>query len=161
MKHQLILAAVLICCGGGSVFAQTAFDDDIYYNPNKAQAKEKTKKEKKQSSYISNMSEMDVDAYNRRGDAYYTSAVDTIGRYVENGEDFVYTQQIQKYYNPTIVVDNVDLLGDVLSNAYGNVEIVINNNGLPVFSPYYYGGPYWTSPYWNTGSPLLFITIST
>ena len=100
------------------------------------------------------MADMDVDAYNRRGEQYYASPVDTIGTYVENGEDFVYTQQIQKYYNPTIVVDNADVLGDVLENAYGNVEIVIDNNGLLVFSPYYgwnypYYAGWWSSPSWG------------
>ena len=50
---------------------------------------------------------------------------DTIGLRAENGEDFpVYTQQIQKYYNPTIVLDNAELLADVLNNSYGNVDIV-------------------------------------
>ena len=96
---------------------------------------------------------MDVDEYNRVGDMYYATPVDTIGTAVENGQDFVYTQQIQKYYNPTIVLDNADLLEDVLNNSYGNVEVVINNNGVPVFSPYYssvyYNYPFYAS--WNWG----------
>ncbi|MDE6792351.1 MAG: hypothetical protein K2J48_04640 [Muribaculaceae bacterium] len=156
MKHQLILTALLLF-GASSVWGQSAFDDDIYYNPDKAKTsvQEQKKEKKRKSNYIANMADMDVDTYNRRGEAYYTTPVDTIGSYIENGEDFVYTQQIQKYYNPTIVVDNADVLGDVLANAYGNVEIVIDNNGLPVFSPYSYswGWPYysswWTSPSWR------------
>ena len=115
--------------------------DDIYYNPDKPSASRttQTQKQKKQkkSYYISDFSNMDVDEYNRAGDMYYATPVDTIGTTVENGQDFVYTQQIQKYYNPTIVLDNADLLEDVLNNSYGNVEVVINNNGIPVFSPYY------------------------
>lgn len=152
MKHQLILTALLLF-GSSTIFAQNVFEDDIYYNPAKDKSsQQKKEKKQKKSNYIADMSEMDVDAYNRRGESYYPSPVDTIGSNIENGEDFVYTQQIQKYYNPTIVVDNADLLGDVLSNAYGNVEIVINDNGIPVFSPYYYGSPYyswWTSPSWR------------
>ena len=104
------------------------------------------------------MADMDVDTYNRRNQ-YYMSPVDTIGSRVENGEDFVYTQQIQKFYNPTIVVDNANVLADVLANSYGNVEIEINAGGLPVFTPYYgYSWPYYSnwglsvSPWgWNVG----------
>ena len=143
--------------------------DDIYYNPDKPSASRttQTQKQKKQkkSYYISDFSNMDVDEYNRAGDMYYATPVDTIGTTVENGQDFVYTQQIQKYYNPTIVLDNADLLEDVLNNSYGNVEVVINNNGIPVFSPYYSSvyydypfyaswswGPSWTwGPSWSWG----------
>lgn len=129
--------------GAPAIYGQSYFEDDIYYNPSKDKSTKTTSvKQKKQTNYIANMADMDVDAYNRRGSAYYTTAIDTIGRAAETGEDFVYTQQIQKYYNPTIVVDNADVLGDVLANAYGNVEIVIDN-GLPVFAPSYaWGWPY-------------------
>ena len=34
MKHQLIIAGMLLL-GAPSLFAQSYFDDDIYYNPNK------------------------------------------------------------------------------------------------------------------------------
>lgn len=152
MKHQLILSGLLLMVSS-TVSAQSYFDDDIYYNPNKDKNKNQTttKSAKKQSNYIANMADMDVDLYNRR-DQYYVTPIDTIGAGVENGEDFVYTQQIQKYYNPTIVVDNADVLGDVLANAYGNVEIVINDAGLPVFSPYYsYGWPYYNRWGFNIG----------
>ncbi len=151
MKHQLYLTGLLLMTSSVA-FAQSYFEDDIYYNPDKNKTTTAVKKQKKQSNYIANMAEMDVDTYNRRNQ-YYVTAIDTIGRGVENGEDFVYTQQIQKYYNPTIVVDNADLLGDVLANAYGNVEIVINDNGLPIFTPYYsYGWPYYNRWGWNIGS---------
>ncbi|MDE5883106.1 MAG: hypothetical protein K2H60_15405, partial [Muribaculaceae bacterium] len=152
MKHQLILSGFLLITTS-TMLGQSYFDDDIYYNPNKDKSQTTaTKKQKKQSNYIANMADMDVDAYNRR-DQYYVTPIDTIGRGVENGEDFVYTQQIQKYYNPTIVVDNADLLGDVLANAYGNVEIVINDAGLPVFTPYYsYGWPYYNRWGFNVGT---------
>lgn len=154
-KQLLALTALLIF--GGTMFAQDYFDD-VYYNPKKDKSVEKAKipdevttvgrsvpSTQTNSTYIANMADMDVDAYNRRGEQYYVTSIDTIGSVVENGEDFVYTQQIQKYYNPTIVVDNANALGDVLSNAYGNVDIVINNNGYPVFAPYYG----WNWPYYS------------
>lgn len=149
MKHQLILATML-ALGAPAILAQSYFDDDIYYNPKKDKTSTQTVKKKKQSNYIANMADMDVDAYNRRGEQYYTTAIDTIGSRTENGEDFVYTQQIQKYYNPTIVVDNADMLGDVLANTYGNVDIVIDASGLPVFAPYSYA---WSYPWNRWGYP--------
>lgn len=158
-KFYLALIACIACVG--TALGQDYFDD-IYYNPKKDKAAPAApKKTEKVSYYIENMGDMDVDAYNRRGSQYYVSEIDTIGTRVENGEDFVYTQQIQKFYNPTIVVDNASALGDVLANAHGNVEIVINDNGIPVFSPWYsynWNWPYFSSVWspwswsWNWGS---------
>ncbi|MCH5231477.1 MAG: hypothetical protein J1F43_06750 [Muribaculaceae bacterium] len=148
------IALIGLFAFAGNALAQSDFDD-IYYNPKKDKSATyastnapKQQTQQKQSNYIADLGNMDVDAYNRRGQ-YYVSSIDTIGAAVESAEDFVYTQQIQKFYNPTIVVDNANALGDILSNAYGNVEIVINNNGLPVFAPYYgyYG---WNWPYYST-----------
>lgn len=117
--------------------------DDIYFNPQKDT---QVGASKKNSNYIENFSDIDVDAYNLRGQ-YYNSPIDTIGSRTASEEDFVYTQQIQKYYNPTIVLDNSDVLADVLENSYGNVEIVFNGvtpSFLPVYS---YGWPYYRSYY--------------
>lgn len=157
MKKHLYLLTALLIISCASVRAYD-YEDDIYYNP--AKSKKQTS-EKVQSNYIQNFDMQDVDAYNRRGQ-YYVSPVDTIGDYVANGEDFVYTQKIQKFYNPTIVVDNADLLSTVLANSYGNVEVIYNPDG-PVFSSVYspwnswnyslYPGWGWTvgwdSPYWG------------
>lgn len=159
MAHKnFILTAFAILTAATPALAQDYFDD-IYYNPKKdtsstVESQGNSVRQQKQSNYIANFEDVDVDAYNRRGEQYYVSQIDTIGSVVENGEDFVYTQQIQKYYNPTIVVDNANVLEDVLTNAVGNVEIVINDNGYPVFSPWYgYGWPYYTSVWspWNWG----------
>lgn len=123
--------------------------DDIYFNPKKDKT---VGAAKKNPNYIENFGDMDVDAYNLRGQ-YYNSPVDTIGNGVSQEDDFVYTQQIQKYYNPTIVLDNEDLLADVLENSYGNVEIVYNGF-TPTFLPVY-GWPCYRSYYnpwaWNIG----------
>lgn len=133
-----------------SVYADD-YEDDIYYNPKKSE-----KKVKKQSAYDPNFSNQDVDSYNLRGQ-YYTTPIDTIGATTSAGEDFVYTQEIQKYYNPTIVVDNADVLGDILDNSYGNVEVVYNINGVPSFSPiYYYPYSGWNIS-WNLWGPSVTI----
>lgn len=149
-RKRNFIALTVLMAAMGTAYAQDYFDD-VYYNPKKDKSQEVvTKQKQKESTYIANMADMDVDAYNRRGQQYYVSEIDTIGSRVENGEDFVYTQQIQKYYNPTIVVDNAKTLGDVLSNAYGNVDIVINDNGLPIFSPWYGWNYSYYSP-WSWG----------
>lgn len=145
---RLIYSIALMAMAAPFVANAQEFDD-IYYNPKKDKTVNQTKT-KKQSNYIKDFSSIDVDQYNRRGQ-YYASPIDTIGAKAESDEDFVYTQQIQKYYNPTIVVDNADVLADVLNNSYGNVEITFDN-GVPMFSPYYsYGWPYYNSYYgWNS-----------
>lgn len=148
--RKLFLTGLLLASVSGLLYAQD-FDDDIYYNPKKTKKATEQKTQKK-SNYIADFANLDVDTYNRRGQ-YYVSPVDTIGQSAENGEDFVYTQQIQKYYNPTIVVDNADVLADVLNNSYGNVEIVLND-GRPYFAGYNYGWPYssWYNPWrWSAG----------
>lgn len=163
MKKCLILM-MLVAVGIPMISAQDY--DDIYYNPKKQTTNASGKKTVNKKTYIDNIADMDVDTYNRRNQ-YYTTAIDTIGYGVENGEDFIYTQQIQKYYNPTVVVDNANVLADVLANSYGNVNIVINDYGVgfaPVYNslcwypPVYrtsYWGPYWGLNFgwggWNIG----------
>lgn len=132
--------------------ADDFFDDDIYYNPSKEK-----KVTKQSSSYIANFDDLDVDTYNRRGQ-YYVSPIDTVGERIGMEEDFVYTQQLQKFYNPTIVVENADVLADILENSYGNVDIVIDNGNINFAPAYltnsYYGfySPWnWTYSTWNWG----------
>lgn len=148
---RYILAMVAIAILVPAIHAQDDFDD-IYYNPKKDNRTEdsysKSRKQDKQSNYIADFGDVDVDQYNRRGDFYYATAIDTIGQQTENGEDFVYTQQIQKFYNPTIVVENADVLADLLEDSYGNVDIVIDN-GYPAFTSVYTGGYAWTPSYYN------------
>lgn len=163
MKKNLAILSFIIAGASVCAYAQDEFLDDIYYNPKKDKTLQKEKKQKR-SNYIADFSNMDVDDYNGYGD-FMLMPADTIGSRAENGQDFIYTQQIQKYYNPTIVLDNAELLADVLNNSYGNVDIVINDNGVVGFAPYsyaygwpYYGWPYgsgwggyWGNWGWNVG----------
>lgn len=175
-KFPFFLAAsVLFPC---AIMAQD-FEDDIYYDGRKAEKQEQARQAQaaQQNPYAygwqpSIETERDVDEYNRFG-GYYGTAVDTIGYNIANSEDFVYTQQIQKFYNPTIVVDNQDVLADVLNNSYGNVNVIYNPWG-PVFDswaymPYTYvwGNPWyglsvggswhrWDSPWYASWSPWFY-----
>lgn len=159
MKKTLLIAAIII---GWFGWTRADYIDDIYYNPKKEKSTQKTtvtetkkvtaSKTTGTNTGIVDFSTMDVDEYNNRN-YYYSSPVDTIGYYMESEPDFVYTTQIQKYYNPTIVVDNSDLLNDVLNNSYGNIDIVYNYTG-PTFvswAPYSYSyyWPYYSSYYYN------------
>ena len=129
MKRYLFILVI------GMIYSSFAFadeyDDDIYYNPKK----EKEAKAQNPNTEANLVNGRDVDEYNRFG-GYYESDIDTIGVAVGSGEDFVYTKQIQKYYNPTIVVDNADVFEEVMNSSYGNVDIVINA-GVPTISTWY------------------------
>lgn len=149
MRYLFLILGLGLCT---SAFAQSEYDD-IYYNPQKDSKSSNFKGVTHgNSNYVEDMSLVDVDAYNRRGESYYLTPIDTIGTGVGNGEDFVYTQKIQKFYNPTIVVNNADLLNDIINNSYGNVQIVYENNnpiivsGFGGYYPYYNN---WWGPGWN------------
>ncbi len=161
MKKIFILSTLILSFGLCGM-AQDVYDD-IYYNPKKDKPANEVKKSNKKVSkyYVENFADVDVDAYNRRGETYFYSPVDTIGSAAENGEDFTRTANIQRFYNPTIVLDNADLLEDVLANSYGNVEIIYDGY-YPTIVPsygYYSTWPYyaysWGNPYWGVswGNP--------
>lgn len=149
MRRYLYSIGLLMLVG---VSVQAQEYDDIYYNPKKdTKSVSSSKQSNRQSNYIKDFSSIDEDVYNRRGQ-YYESPIDTIGSAAENNEDFVYTQKIQKFYNPTIVVENAGVLLDVLDNSYGNIEIVYDG-GLPYFNSIYGWPGYfnYSSWRWNVG----------
>lgn len=143
MKTRYLLLAVLLGTVG-TAFAQEY--DDIYYSEPSTVTKTRTSSKgvsKPGTYYVPNMAEVDIDAYNRRGETYYTTPVDTIGTSISEAPDYYYTQQIQQYYNPTIVVSNQSLLDEVLNGSYGNVTIVYAGT-TPYFTPYYNYYPTWS-----------------
>lgn len=156
MQKYIILSLILLSFSFSAIAYE--YEDDIYYNPKKAENTSKSQKKPAAPSQYVDLNTIDVDEYNKRG-AYYYSEIDTIGTAVQNEPDFQYTTQIQKFYNPTIVTDNAAVLQDVLANSYGNVQIVYNYDGIPSFVPYYYTAwpSYWAysswySPWgWNIG----------
>ena len=161
MRQFLIIFASILF---GTGFASAQYDDDIYYNPSKVQknkpaaATTSTKQSSASASYFNPnlgenavLSEYDIDAYNGFG-GYYETAVDTIGMNIANSDDFVYTQQIQKFYNPTIVTDNSAVLADVLQNSYGNVNIIYNG-GVPTLCSWNYLSPWYSYSYWPYAYP--------
>lgn len=135
LRATLLASLMAAAC---TLSASAQYDDDIYYNPKKdAQTQKTVTKRTTAPKRLKNMSDMDIDVYNRRGRTHYNSASDTIGTTAASAGDFRATQQIQKFYNPTIVIDNIDQLEYVLENSIGNVEIVTDASGLP----YLYSSP--------------------
>lgn len=136
MKTRYLLLAVLLGAVG-TAYAQDEYDDIYYSEPKPASTPRNSQGFSKPGShYVPNMHEVDIDAYNRRGESYYTTPADTIGVSASETPDYIYTQQIQQYYNPTIVVSNQSLLEQVLNGSYGNVNIVYTGS-TPYFLPYY------------------------
>ncbi len=165
MKSKLTSLLALFVLGSFAVAdAQGYDDDDIYYNPSKAKS---TKKETpKQTQTITQMSDfpaadtytpavasginMDVDAYNRRGTF---AQADSAASKPNETESFAYTQQIERFYNPRIVIESPD--ADLARVYYSQPETDINIyvNAAPGYwgssyaSPWYYGSPwYWGTP---------------
>lgn len=153
MKKALLLSLVVV---GSSVVLADEYDDDIYYNPNR--------QTEFNDSYDdgSVINGRDVDEYNRFG-GYYETAVDTIGSGIASEQDFIYTTQIQKFYNPTIVVDNSETLSEVLENSYGNVDIILECGRPSFFTAYSFPltGIYfdWNPWYWNYASNWAFYDV--
>lgn len=139
--------------------ANAQWEDEIYYNASKKGKTAKAVKETVRTEDAAGRTDVDVDAYNMR--SFSRPAADTIGVRVAGEPDFVYTDKLQKFYNPTIIVENAALLSDVLNNSYGNVNIVVAD-GMPAFdlwsvrTPgyYSYGSPYPWRPMWYGYDPF-------
>lgn len=174
IRESLIVLSLMLGTAIGAV-AQDYYDDDIYYNADKARKEQaekarKAAEERKKAAqplpgsdmYVVNTgNNRDVDEYNRR---YVTrEVVDTTMN--ENG-DFVYTRRIERFYNPDIVAasGNEDLqynyyesLADQNST---NVNIYVTNPDPWYYSawapswyyswgyPYYYRSSWW-GPSWS------------
>ena len=142
VKLSLILSALLLT---SNLVSRAQDYDDIYYNP----SKETKKVEKKNDKYIEdndvfnsydviyNIGDMrDVDEYNRRYTYIDTLATDSMPLGAQG--DFVYTDRIRRFYNPSVVTE---------SNT-PEINIII---GTPTtyYNPFMYD---WNMPLtWNYG----------
>lgn len=159
----------------GMVSAQSYYDDDIYFDASKAEKPKPVAKSTTGSSYyqtadypsadsytVTGTRNISVDDYNRRGifASDSVSADSTVN-------DFKYTRNIERYYNPDVVASQND---PELSNIYymepDQVNIYLNTPSgywgynyltpaavwnLSFGYPYYYNYWRWNSPwYWNS-----------
>ncbi|MDE5820998.1 MAG: hypothetical protein K2H63_00760 [Paramuribaculum sp.] len=172
IRNSFFLSLLII--SAGVCRAQGYYDDDIYFNSSKDKdknvelAKKQAEEAKKRTSngYIlypvadyaaadtyapEGSSTISVDEYNRRG----IFGRDTVSSKLKSGElqDFAYTRQIEKYYNPAIVVGSDDAqLADLYYAQPANVNIYVNTPSYGYWGyPYSWGGWYdpWYSGYWG------------
>lgn len=173
MKTKLSLVLSLIFAVSFSGIAQDF--DDIYYNSSKSK-KHETKTEVQsnitnvqESAIVDNSTEgsmRDVDEYNRRNVVAQYDSTMTDSLLVGQG-DFVYTDRIKRFYNPSVISETADpeLAELYYVSTTPSVNLII---GTPTYGwdPYWYNwyspsyswyagwyGPRWYSPYyawdWN------------
>lgn len=150
-----------------SVSAQD-YEDDIYYNPDKAKKSAPTapKTYNNANNYqrtgvtgaypsadtytqgAQSQRTISVDDYNRRG----IFANDSAKSQVENTPDFAYTRRIEQFYNPDVVTSSTDpeLAQYYYSEPATSVNIIVNNPYPSYWGYPYYGSAWaWANPYYN------------
>ena len=182
MKLTSIMVMLTLAFGA---MAQEEFYDDVYFSSGKTKKKEKTSRQNTSSAYASSdsrttarqrsITEMDVDAYNRRynerADEAYDDMTDDTIQVQERRSDNEYSERIVRYHSPSKITiagaDNVELnLSDGYysygydtdySDGESNVNIHVNiGNGWDSwyswYDPWSYYSPYswrWRRPYWG------------
>lgn len=130
------------------VMGQSFYDDDIYYNPSKVKNTTVVTTQKVASTsadfdapeyQVYSTSPRDVDEYNRRGIYTQRDSVSTDSLKVDS-DVFQYTERMERFDNPTIVISSGDSRLKELYYA-DNVNIYV---GTP--STYFSFGTY--SPWW-------------
>lgn len=139
--NRLILFVSLLIIGAQPVFADEYNNDDIYFNSSKQKNNEQKKQSVEQNKvenicdYSNGYKIRDIDEYNRQGKYSYidTTQNDTI--LIKDG--YEYTNRIERFYNPSIVVGsgNQDLI-DSYNENQSDINIYVNT----YWSPYLYGG---------------------
>ena len=124
MKLTSIMVMLTLAFGA---MAQEEFYDDVYFSSGKTKKKEKTSRQNTSSAYASSdsrttarqrsITEMDVDAYNRRynerADEAYDDMTDDTIQVQERRSDNEYSERIVRYHSPSKITiagaDNVEL----------------------------------------------------
>lgn len=174
MKHIMtrMSALAIALCAAASLSAQGFYDDDIYFNPAKdkdrnVEAAKKAATQKRTNGYIlrpvseypaadtyvpEGTSNRSVDDYNRRGIFARADSTSRSTDSISATADYAYTRQIEKYYNPDIIVGSSDPeIAQLYYAEPAEVNIYVNTPGYGYWGyPYsYYGG--WYDPwYWGT-----------
>ena len=158
-KIHTFLAAILL--GSLASISAQDYEDDIYFNPDKAKSQKATTTAAVASSSSSystipaadtytqgalSQRAISVDDYNRRG----IFAQDSATAQTNEASDFAYTRRIEQFYNPDVVTASADpeLAQYYYSEPASSVNIIVN-------TPSYWGYPYygrawaWASPYYS------------
>ncbi|MDE6498318.1 MAG: hypothetical protein K2L21_06645, partial [Muribaculaceae bacterium] len=175
MKARFYIPVVLSLALALPAAAQN-YDDDIYYNPDKARkaAAAKNAAPKSSNAYITGNAaaapasadypaadtytpaagsglNMSVDEYNRRG-AYAAGA--PADSAASETDAFAYTRRIERFHNPDIVAESDD--DEFVEYYYATDPVVLNVNVIDI-NPWDWWGPryswyspsMWYSSYWN------------
>ncbi len=170
MKTMTIIRRSLLAFGScallsGAAWAQGYYDDDIYFDANKAEKEaRKAQSAVAATSVVSySGSDRDVDEYNRRGD-YAPVTEET----ADLGENLEYTRRIEKFHNPDIVVKSedgdliyyYDYANDELADVNGytsptTINIYVDNSDPwdMYWSPYYYSSAWSWARRWSYYNP--------
>ncbi len=168
-KFKSLLTLAIIAGVSTTASAQSYYDDDIYYDAEKAR-KERAEKKLNQakqkennrnhslygsplpgsdSYHVYTDNNRDVDEYNRRNQSH--SHIDSSAVDGQTG-DFAYTRRIERFYNPDVVAgsnDN-DLKEYYYESQVENPSTTINLIVQPDYgwySPYYYTS--WRNPWYT------------
>lgn len=184
MKFRLYsLLALLMAAGAAVTVSAQDYDDDIYYNPSKA--KPQTKSQPSTATRAGNSTyyggtpsgyttdypsadsytvmpgsgvNIDVDTYNRRG----IFATDSAKVDPQTAENFEYTRQIERFYNPDVVAQSPDQdLADIYYSAPAQININVvapDYWGYPYSPAYYSSAWYWGTPrsWWYYNNPWYY-----
>lgn len=161
--RRLLLGFGACALLSGAASAQGYYDDDIYFDADKAKKEaKKSQAENASSTVYYSGSERNVDEYNRRGD--YTPVAEST---TDLGDNLEYTRRIERFHNPDIVIksNDSDLLyyydyaNDELADVNGytsptTINIYVDNPDPwdLYWSPYYYSSAWswaWRHSYYN------------
>ncbi len=133
--------------GSYSIMAQSYYDDDIYYNPDKVK-KNKVEKQKQQNNTqtlpgsdtytVFTSNNRDVDEYNRRNVATQKGDSSLIST-----APFTYTNRIERFYNADIVSGSND---EELQEYYYSSQIAPETTTINLIIEPDYG---WYSPFYS------------
>lgn len=161
---KFAVSAALLAMVPSAVLAQSYYDDDIYYDADRAKKEQDEALRKRvQANYVPNQavdypgadtytvnsgSTRDVDEYNRRNLPY---AADTLRFNADGTETFACTRNIERFHNPDVVSGSAD---DDLQYLYyteqqqPQTSVNIYVDGL-YWNPYRYG----YRSYWSVYDP--------
>lgn len=172
MRHYIPLIASLAVMTLPA--AAQDYEDDIYYNPDKAKKTAPAPQKQTQNAYITGARtsapvaadypaadtytpapgaglQMNVDEYNRRVPA---STPDSVAGAPESDADFTYTRRLERFHNPDIVAQSGD--EELVEYYYATEQPTVINVNVIDIDPWNWWGPSWGwrysswySPYWN------------
>ena len=139
--YNRLILVVLLIIGVQPIIADEYNNDDIYFDSSKQKNNKQQKQSVEQSKfegicdYSNGYKIRDVDEYNRQGIYYYIDTTNKDTGLIQDG--YVYTNRIERFYNPSIVVGsgNQDLI-DSYNENQSDINIYVNT----YWSPYLYSG---------------------